>query len=198
MITTRTFILDWFVWVLQKPSSPNMDVSPSELSSETIPQSLCMSLDFYAIRLNECLAVSLSLRSFPDLRLTAWELPASNEILALTAVSGVGWKVLFPLLFSLLLEHHCKSFLPLPLKRNRSISFSSFSFHLFSLFSLSFASHNILFFSLILLRIAAIWVKKRFQSICNHKYWSKNVSGSLMCGVNMQINVPSGHICGIE
>lgn len=113
MITTRTFILDWFVWVLQKPSSHTVPIWTFLLLNCLLRLFLrvfYMSLDFYAIRLNECLAVSLSLRSFPDLRLTAWELPASNEILALTAVSGVGWKVLFPLLFSLLLEHHCKFF----------------------------------------------------------------------------------------
>ena len=67
------------------------------------PPSFPMSLDFYAIRLNESLTVSLSLRSFPDLSLTAWELPAktSNEILALMVVPGEEWKALFPHLFLL-------------------------------------------------------------------------------------------------
>lgn len=80
-----------------------MKASPPGSSFETVPQSLSVSQDFYAIKLNESLTVSLSLWSFPDLSLTAWELPAktSNEILALTVVAGEGWNVLFPNLSSL-------------------------------------------------------------------------------------------------
>lgn len=87
------------------PAISYMKASPHESSYEIIPQSLSMSLDFYAIKLNESFTVSLSLWSFPDLSLTAWEPPAktSNEILALTVVTGEGWKVLFPHRFSFFL-----------------------------------------------------------------------------------------------
>lgn len=72
------------------PTISCMKAPPHESTSETIPQSLSMSLDCYAIKLNESLPVSLSLWSFPDLSLTAWEPPAKtgNEKLALTVVAG--------------------------------------------------------------------------------------------------------------
>lgn len=73
------------------PTISSMKAPPHESSSETTPQSLSMSLDCYAIKLNESLPVSLlSLWSFPDLSLTAWEPPAKtgNEKLALTVVTG--------------------------------------------------------------------------------------------------------------
>lgn len=84
------------------PTISYMKASPHESSFETTPQSLSMSLDFYAIKLKESLTVGLSLWSFPDLSLTAWEPPAktSNEISALTVVTGEVWNLLFPNLFS--------------------------------------------------------------------------------------------------
>lgn len=77
------------------------------------------SLGFYALKPNESLTVRVSLWSFADLSLTAWELPAktSNEILVLTVVTGEGgtcYSLISPSLFSLSedsLRHVC--FIPI-------------------------------------------------------------------------------------
>lgn len=121
-----------------------MKASPHESSFETIPQSLSMSLDFYAIKLDESLTVSLSLWSFPDLSLTAWEPPAktSNEILALTVVTGEGGKFysLIPSPLFALRQAPSEDLLPFTLAGSCSIS-SLFFYPLLVLSSSFFLSH---------------------------------------------------------
>lgn len=124
------------------------------------------SLDFYAIKPNESLTVTLSLESFADLSLTAWELPAktSNEIFALAVVTGEGWNMLFPNLFSSFLSSlHLKTYWGMS-------SLFPFLF-LFVLLCLSlFSSWLVSSFSLVFCRISYIillWC--RVSAHCNSK-----------------------------
>ena len=163
------------------PTVSYMKASPHESSFDTTPHSFSMSLDFYAIKLDERLSVSLCLWSFPDLSLTAWEPPAktSNEILVLTVVTGEGgecYSLISSPLFSLRWASS-EDLPPFTLAGNCSIS----------LFSLSPLASLLLFLSVLLCLFFSLTLAV-FLSFLSGYLWDLFLS--LCCGVSV-------HCCSV-